>query len=72
MLIMQILLLLQQLRTHEKFVKAIVFVIIIFDLQCKLTTYPTRDLSVLKIYNTDPGKIIFTVTLKHFWIIASW
>ena len=66
MLIMQILLLLQQLGTHEKFVKAIVFVIIIFDLQCKLTTYPTRDLSVLKIYNTDPGKIIFTVTLKHF------
>ena len=37
MLIMQILLLLQQLGTHEKFVKAIVFVIIIFDLQCKLT-----------------------------------
>ena len=72
MLIMQILLLLQQLGTHEKFVKAIVFVIILFDLQCKLTTYPTRNLSVLKIYNTDPGKIIFTVTLKHFWIIASW
>ena len=63
---MQILSLLQQLGTHEKFVKAIVFVIIIFDLQCKLTTYPTRNLSVLKIYNTDPGKIIFTVTLKHF------
>ena len=69
MLIMQILSLLQQLGANEKFVKAIVFVIIviiIFDLQCKLTTYPTRNLSVLKIYNTDPGKIIFTVTLKHF------